>query len=570
MRISRYNNSSADRSTFNSWDIIVAGLIIILFWLSAWSIGQMGLPLDFVQHHPISLDVSYLPGYTFRSIVRMLIGLVLSLLFTFCFGTWAARSARAERIIIPLIDICQSVPILGFLTLFSWGLLMLFPGSIFGAECAAIFAIFTSQVWNMTFSFYQSLKNIPKEYLELCAIYRISPWKKFFAVDIPYALPSLAMNMMLSLSASWFFVVASEVINFQIYSIKLPGIGSYIQQADDVGDVTAIAYALLAMLIAIILCNQLIFNPLLHWIDRYHNQSGQVTKSWVVNLFAKTKWIKSILNFINQFLSIKATIKPEHPHKTIRPKVIQKAWLDQLWDVIETILIIGIGSIILCGLFYYTSLNECITVIYYGFLTFLRIVVMLSLAIAVWVPVGVWIGLNSKVSKMILPVIQILAAFPVNLVYPLMTLIILRYHLNPEIWVSPLIILGTQWYILFNVIAGTMSIPKELRMATRSLHLKSWSKWRSLILPAIAPDLLTGVITAAGGAWNASIVAEYITWNGQTIIATGIGAYITDATYHDAYQLQALGIIIMCLYVIIINRFIWAPLYQLTQNRFSL
>lgn len=570
MRLRRFDNNTADLKIFNSWDIIISFLIIVLFSSAAWSITQMNLPLDKIQNQVISLDISYLPLYTFRSIIRMLLGLILSLWFTLTFGTWAARSFRAERIIIPLIDICQSVPILGFLTLFSWGLLLMFPGSILGAECAAIFAIFTSQVWNMTLSFYQSLKSMPEEYHELCRIYHLSPWQKFFRVEIPHAMPSLAMNMMLSLSASWFFVVASEVINFQVYSIKLPGIGSYIQQADDAGNLYAIGYALLAMLFAIILSNQLIFNPIFHWISRYQNQPGQEYRSWLVTAFSKTKWVKSFFNSLNKVyltLSHKKTFKRTKKADTRR---LHPEMINRIWTFVEVTLITILGSLTVYGFMSYTNINECVTVFYFGFLTLLRIVAMLTISIIIWVPIGVWIGLKKQAPKICLPIIQVLAAFPVNLIYPLMTLLIIKYQLDPEIWVSPLIILGTQWYILFNVIAGTMSIPKELKIATKSLHLTTLSKWQSLILPAIAPDLLTGIITAAGGAWNASIVAEYITWNGKTIAATGIGAYITEATYTNAYNYQALGIIVMCVYVVAINRFFWAPLYQYTQSRFKL
>ncbi|MDG2348231.1 MAG: ABC transporter permease subunit [Gammaproteobacteria bacterium] len=570
MRLRRFDNNTADLTIFNSWDIIISCLIIVIFASAAWSITQMNLPLEKIQSQVISLDISYLPLYTFRSIIRMLLGLILSLWFTLTFGTWAARSFRAERIIIPLIDICQSVPILGFLTLFSWGLLMLFPGSVLGAECAAIFAIFTSQVWNMTLSFYQSLKSMPEEYNELCSIYHLTPWQKFLRVEIPHAMPSLSMNMMLSLSASWFFVVASEVINFQVYSIKLPGIGSYIQQADDAGNLYAIGYALMAMLFAIILSNQLIFNPIFHWISRYQSQPGQEYRSWLVTACSKTKWVKSLFQSLNKiYISILNKQPKKQPNK-INDSKFKPDVINRIWVFIEITLVTILGSLTIYGFIFYTNINEVVTVFYFGFLTLIRIITMLSISILIWVPIGVWIGLKKQAPKICLPVIQVLAAFPVNLIYPLMTLLIIKYQLDPEIWVSPLIILGTQWYILFNVIAGTMSIPKDLKIATQSLQLTTLSKWQSLILPAIAPDLLTGIITAAGGAWNASIVAEYITWNGKTILATGIGSYITEATYNNAYNFQALGIIVMCIYVVAINRLFWAPLYQYTQNRFKI
>ncbi len=562
---------ASEYSTINCWDLIVFSMIVALFFSTAWSFSQFDASLLPNQTNDIHLEVSYLPVYALKSTLRMFIGLFISLIFTLTVGTLAAKNEYAERIIIPMIDILQSVPILGFLSFFSWGFLMFFPGTQFGAECAAIFAIFTSQVWNMTLSLYQSIKSLPEAYTELCNHYQLSSWQKFLRVELPFAMPSLVINMMLSLSASWFFVVASEVINFQMFTIKLPGIGSYIQQADDLGRIDAIGYALLTMLITILICNQIIFGPLFHWLGKFHDDKETAYRSWLVMLFLRTSLIQNFLQTMKGYFAkiyyppLKGFNKIHAP----RNHHLKKEYKDFIWTVFEVITLIVFCVILSNQLLQNVTLPQCLIAIQLGFYTFVRIAIMLILCLIIWVPIGIWIGLRPKVSQKALPFIQLLAAFPVNLIYPLITLLIIKYQLNPEIWVSPLIILGTQWYILFNVIAGTKNIPKDLQMVSNSLNLTTIGKFKSLILPAIMPDLMTGIVTAAGGAWNACIVAEYITWNGNTIIASGIGSYITEATYQNAFNLQALGILVMCIYVLLINRLVWAPLYQFTIERFK-
>ncbi|MAJ82307.1 MAG: sulfonate ABC transporter permease [Legionellales bacterium] len=561
----------SEYASINCWDIIVFSMIVGTFFSMAWSFSKFDIQIIANQTNEIHLDPSYLPFYAFRSILRMLIGLMLSIIFTLIFGTLAAKNPYAERVIIPMVDILQSVPILGFLSFFSWGFLMFFPGSIIGAECAAIFAIFTSQVWNMTLSLYQSIKSLPNSYHDLCNHYQLSQWQKFLRVELPFAMPSLVMNMILSLSSSWFFVVASEVINFQLFTIKLPGIGAYIQQADDLGRVDAIGYALFAMLCTIIISNQLIFGPLFHWLGKFQEDKESAYRSWLVIIFMKTAFFQKIGGFLKSFFS-NFYYPSSLPLLKIQPRrihTIKKEYKDFVWTVFEVVTLIIFCVILSNQLLQYVTFTQCLVTMELGFYTFTRIFVMLAICLLIWVPIGVWIGLRPKVSKWTIPVVQILAAFPVNLVYPLVTILIIKYQLNPEIWVSPLIILGTQWYILFNVIAGTQNIPTDLKLAARSLNLSRLGHWKSLILPAIMPDLLTGIVTAAGGAWNASIIAEYITWNGNVIVASGIGSFITEATYHNAFKLQALGILVMCCYVLLINRLVWAPLYHFTTERFK-
>ncbi len=571
MNFKRYERTPAsEHSTINCWDIIVFAFVVVIFFSVALSFSQFS-PLLPEETTTIHLDIIYLPQYALRSISRMLIGLAISIIFTFIFGTLAAKNKYAERIIIPLIDILQSVPILGFLSLFSWGFLMFFPGTLFGAECAAIFAIFTSQAWNMALSLYQSLKSLPDSYHEISTSYGLTSWQKFIKIELPYATPSLVINMMLSLSASWFFVVASEVINFKFFTIKLPGIGSYIQQADDLGRLDAIGYALITMLISIIITNEFIFAPIFHWLGKFEEDKESAYRSWLVVLCSKAVLLQKVGKYMGKFFSHFYYPSIDIPPiKKEPPSIATRQYKDFAWTIFEVVTLIAFCALLSNQLLSFVTLQEFLTVVELGFYTFLRIFSMLTLSIIVWVPIGVWIGLNPRAARFSLPIIQIIAAFPVNLIYPIVTLYIIKYNLNPEIWVSPLIIMGTQWYILFNVIAGTKNISSDLKVAVKSLNLSAFANWRSLIIPAIMPDLMTGIVTAAGGAWNASIVAEYITWHGQKIIASGIGSFITDASNTNEYTLQALGILVLCCYVLLINRLIWAPLYHFTIERFKM
>ncbi|MGB6976032.1 MAG: ABC transporter permease subunit [Gammaproteobacteria bacterium] len=560
----------------NYWDFLalclVLGTIILLIWISR----QMATPYHLGQPLAISLDPAHLPYYALRSVLRMLFALVCSLLFTFTISTWAAKSRRAERIIIPMIDILQSVPILGFLPVVLVFFIRLFPNSLLGPECAAIFVIFTSQAWNMALSFYQSLRTVPSELHEASAVFRLSAWQQFWRIEVPFAMPGLLWNTMMSMSASWFFVVASESFSVANQNINLPGIGSYVALALIKADKWAIFYAIITMLVVILLYDQLLFRPLVYWVEKFKaEQTGgdEMPNSWMVNLFQRTRLLRQFAKRLNRTLDSVIDFRLLNRKPAYRPEALVPAWHNWLGIAGVGLFLLSLLAAIvmlLHALFTATTLNQVLHVIVLGLITGLRVMLLVALSSLIWVPVGVWVGLRPKVTEYVQPLVQFLAAFPANLLFPLIVIAIVAYHLNVEIWTSPLMIMGTQWYILFNVIAGTAALPKDLKQVTENFNWHGWLWWRRFILPGIFPYYLTGAITAAGGAWNASIVAEVITWGNTTLHATGLGAYIVNASSQGDFSALALGIAVMSIFIIIINRLFWRPLYRFAAERFQL
>tara|TARA_R110002110_G_scaffold415807_1_gene656403 strand:+ start:8195 stop:9937 length:1743 start_codon:yes stop_codon:yes gene_type:complete len=561
---------------FNQWDIIILLLVFGLFAALTWGGQRMTAPYQLGESIYISLDPRMLPQYAISTVIRMAIALFFSLLFTFTVATLAAKNKRAEKFILPFIDIMQSVPILGFLSISILAFIYFFPGSRLGPECAAIFVIFTSQVWNMALSFYQSLKTIPKELNEASKMFHLSAWQRFWRLEVPFATPSLIWNMMMSLSAGWFFVVASEAISVNNQNIMLPGIGSYIMKASQESDYAAIGYVLLTMFLVILIYDQLIFRPLVSWSEKFKlepNLELESTGTWFLTLIQRshvTQWLTLLMQRLRDLLTIRKPRTKVHK-PSISPKVKQAlSWTAiTFWN---TILLLGIlGSTFLLIRFIYTelSLHEVIDVFRLGFITTIKVTILIILCSLFWVPIGVWIGLNPKLTKAVQPMAQFLAAFPANLVYPVLFMLIVTYNLNVDIWTAPLMILGTQWYILFNVIAGATSIPAEYRFAAKNYGVKGWLWWRKIILPAIFPYYVTGAMTAAGGCWNASIVADVVEWKQTTLHAAGIGGYIAEFTTTGDFPRIALGISVMCIYVIVLNRLIWHKLYTLSEERYN-
>lgn len=562
----------------NYWDVVAFLLVCAGVFLLGWGARQMATPYQLGEAIHISLDPHALPHYALRSVTRMLISLSLSLVTTFVVGTVAARSRYAERLIIPLIDILQSVPVLGFLSVSIWAFVMLFPHSMLGPELAAIVAIFTSQVWNMILSLYQSLRTVPADMLEVSRMLGLSAWQRFWRVEVPFALPGLLWNTMLSLSAGWFFVVASEAITVAKKDILLPGIGSYIAVAVERADMQAISYALIAMLVVILAYDQFMFRPMMKWANKFRpedfSDSAHV-QSWLVSLFMRTRLIRRASSWLATFADALVNSvpgKPQHQKKTQKPPKFLRPLTQRsgqiLWGVATLLTIWMAGDTAAQFLWHSVTWQEVEHACFLGLVTACRIFVLIALSILVWLPVGVWIGLRPRLASTLQPVIQFLAAFPANLIFPLVVMWIVRFKLNVNIWTSPLIVLGTQWYILFNVIAGTMTMPKSLLYAVDSLQVGRWLWWRRLVLPATFPYLVTGSIAAVGGAWNASILAEYVTWGPHQLQATGLGAYIAEATAKGHFPQLALGIVVMCVYVLVINRLLWKPLYDLAERRF--
>lgn len=560
----------------NRWDAIIFIVIFALFALLASAASKMAVPYAVGEQLSISLDPHALPNYALRTVVRMFIAMGFSLVFCLTFGTLAAKSRRAERIIIPAVDVLQSVPVLGFLSITIVGFIRLFPDSLLGPECAAIFAIFTSQVWSMILSVYQSIKTVPKDLKDAANMYRLSGWQRFWRVEMPFAIPSLLWNMMMSMSAGWFFVVAAEAISVSNQEILLPGVGSYIAVAIKGADMVAVSYAIATMFFVILLYDQLLFRPLIKWSEKFKMEdiaSEEGSSSWVLSLFRRSKLFQQLVQHISLWLDACINFAWFRRHATPKkpkiPSPRQRRAQDTLWDAFLLIMVLisiySVGQFVLETI----TLKEVGHVFYLGAVTAFKIIILIILASIVWVPVGVWVGMRPRIREIVQPIAQFFAAFPANLLFPLFVLFIVKYSLNVNVWTTPLMIIGTQWYILFNVIAGAGNIPKDLCHVASNFGVKKWLWWKRLALPAIFPCYITGALTAAGGAWNASIVAEVVSWGDITLVATGLGAYITHFTTTGDFPRIFLGIGVMCLYVIAFNVLFWQRLYAYAQSRFQ-
>lgn len=580
----RYYSSSSqnpEKRWLNGWDVIALLSVFVVLFALAWGAKQMAAPYQIGEILPISLDPVYLPRYALLTVLRMFIALFFSLVFTFVVGTWAAKNSRAERWIIPAIDILQSVPVLSFLSVTIVGFIRLFPGSLLGPECACLFAIFTAQVWNMVFGFYQSLKMIPRDLNDAADVFQLSAWQRFWRIEVPFSLPGLLWNMMMSISASWFFVVLSEAISVSHQSIRLPGVGSYIALAIEHSDKKAVFYAVLTMLIVILLYDQLLFRPLMRWSEKFRMEDVQDVSysSWLFNGLNKTRFLKTFSEqfswLVGIFINLHFPVFIRSRWKIYKPQMLEKKRIKA--HVLKIAIKISMISLLvlaffMVGRFFLSviSLKEIGHVFYLGSLTSLRIIILIMLCSFVWIPIGVWIGVRPRWTLFAQPFIQFCAAFPANLVYPIVVISIVTLKLNASVWLSPLMILGTQWYILFNVIAGASQIPHELQRAAENFGVSGWLWWKRLGFPAIFPYYITGAITAAGGAWNASIVAEWVSWGSTTLKAVGLGTYIHQYTQSGDFVRVALGTAMMCLFVLAFNALIWRPLYQLAHNRFQM
>jgi NitT/TauT family transport system permease protein len=560
----------------NYWDGVALPLVLGTLVLIGWASRQMSVPYRVGETLPLSLDPIHLPEYGLRTVLRMALALAASLAFSLAYAALAAKSKRAEKLLIPVLDILQSVPILGFLSITVTGFIWLFPGSLMGYECAAIFAIFTSQAWNMTFSLYQSFLGVPQDLREAARMYHLSPWQSFWQLEVPYALPNLVWNMMMSVSGGWFFVVASEAISVAGQDVKLPGIGSYIALAIEQRNLAAVGYAILAMLVFILIYDQLLFRPLLAWGQRFKVEAigqDEIEPPWFLTMLQRARLfdlLRRVLDGIAMVASRAARRAAPPRGRGRRRPLVQPRWVDLFWSGV--LLAGSVYALVEIVLFVRAEVgwHEVLHVFLLGLATLVRVIVLIALAALVWVPIGVWIGLRPRLARRVQPVVQFLSAFPANLFFPVAVVAILRFHLNVEIWVSPLMILGTQWYILFNVIAGTMALPTDYQFVASNFGVSRWLWWRRLVLPGIFPAFVTGAVTASGGSWNASIVSEVVRWGDTTLVATGIGAYIAAETEKGDFPRIALGITVLCIYVLLFNRLLWRRLYNLAEERLRL
>ncbi|HEY4342357.1 MAG TPA: ABC transporter permease subunit [Steroidobacteraceae bacterium] len=562
------------RELATRWDAVA--LVVVLGLVVALGEASRGLlePLAKLKATPISLDPAQLPFYAARSTLRMFAALGVSLVFTFTYATWAAKSARAGKLLVPILDILQSVPILSFISITVVFFMSLAPGRVVGAEFAAIFAVFTSQAWNMAFSFYQSLRTVPQELREAARSFHLSGWMTFWQVEVPFSLPGLIWNTMMSMSGGWFFVVASEALTVGHTSLALPGIGSYIAVAIEQRNMVAIGWAIAAMLVVIILYDQLLFRPLVAWADRLkfeQDATGRPPSSWALTVMQHSRLLSLITDgffaAVRWSSSKLPVAKPATAHAGPAPDYTGR---DRLFlTLVIVIVALGLWRIA-ADLIANTTLSDALRVCGLSLITMVRVFVFIAVASLIWVPIGVWVGLRPRVMAFVQPAAQFMAAFPAQLLFPFVVSFIVRWKLTPDIWLSPLMILGTQWYILFNVIAGASSIPGELRYAAQNFNLRGWQWWKTLALPAVFPYYVTGAITASGGSWNAAFVAEYTSWGSTQVSAHGVGAYLAEASAAGDFHGIVLGTVTMCLFVIVINRLFWRPLYYYAERRFRL
>ncbi len=559
----------------NRWDLLAFPLVVGVISLAGFGAHQTLAPLSALREPIVSLDPTNLPNYALRTVLRMFAAMVASLIFTLIYGSIAAKSRRAEKVLIPLLDVLQSVPILGYISFTVVFFMSLFPGRILGAECAVIFAVFTSQAWNMTFSFYQSLRTVPRDLVEASRCFQLSGWMRFWKLEVPFALPGLIWNMMMSASGGWFFIVASEAITVGDKTITLPGIGAYLARALDERDLAAVGWVILSMIVVIGMYDQLMFRPLVAWADKFRFEqtaAQSVPESWVLDLMKRTRLMRYLLapfaGAWEAVLHFRVRVPLPRRAKAERSLSRRTAWLiDLLWyGFVAAVAAYGAYqafSFIASEL----SWTDALNVVGLGIITLVRVMALILIASLVWVPLGALIGLRPALAERIQPLAQFLAAFPANLLFPIFVVAIVHFNANPDIWLSPLIILGTQWYILFNVIAGATAFPTDFREAAINFRVRGWQWWRQVMLPAVLPYFVTGAITASGGAWNASIVAEAVTWGKTTITAHGLGAYIAQATTDGDFPKIVLGIAVMSLIVTAFNRLLWRPLYLFAEER---
>ena len=567
-----------ERRTLGWIDALFLLILLGLLW-SALHFGKgMIVHFDPAAVPQIDSSPSQIPYYAGRTLMRMWIAFGFSLFFAIATGYLAAKNRTARAFILPALDVLQSVPVLGFLSATVAGFMALFPGSLLGVECAAIFAIFTGQVWNMAFGFYHSMVTIPNDMQEAASTYGLTRAQRFRTVELPASAHSLIWNSMMSFGGGWFFVAQSEAISVMNKDIKLPGLGSYMAQAIAQGNNTAALWAVVAMIVLILVSDQLVWRPLLAWADKFKielTESATPATSWVYNLLRGAylfTWIGERL-----WLPLKDRVS-RVPNPAARVPVRLRAGGQKLlWRAAGIVLAVWIGFEILRALAAaVAALHGALTlaafghIVWLGALTALRVAAMTVLATLIWVPVGVWIGSQPRVARFAQPLAQIGASFPVNMTFPIVVGFFVATHVTLD-WGSILLIaMGTQWYILFNVIAGAMAIPNDLKEAARVYGLRDWNLWRTLILPAIFPYWVTGACTAAGGAWNASIVAELATWGSTTLKAQGLGAYIATVTKEGDTALIIASIGVMSIFVVLMNKLIWRRLYAFAERRFKL
>jgi NitT/TauT family transport system permease protein len=538
--------------------------IFIFFFVFAFLYGLMhvsqGITFEHSYNPTISLSPWALPLYAWLSILRQLFAFALSLIFAISYGYIASHSKKAEVFMIPLLDIMQSIPLISFLPIFVLSLIRIFPVERIGIEIACILLIFTSQSWNMAFSVYGSMKAIPKDHNEAGSIFRFSKSFKFWVIELPNSVIGLVWNSMMSVAGGWFFLMASEMFILGGRDFRLPGLGSYLMQAAKMGDTKAIFLGLTVIIGIIILVDQLVWRPLIAWSQRFKlelNEEENPPRSFLLTQLRRSK----ILDLTNKW-SDRMLSRITKPGLAKLEPISEHTKKKTDWIIYGILIIIGLFATYEFALLLWgVNGREWITVLGFDILTFLRVTLAVVLSCLWTVPVGIAIGMNKQLSNKLQPLVQIFASVPATAVFPIILLTLIQMKGGLFIASLLLMMLGTQWYILFNVIAGAQSIPTDLKEASTIFHLSGWKKFRTLLLPSILPSLVTGLITATGGAWNASIVSEYISFKGEIHSVPGIGSLISSSANTGNFSLLAAGTFVMVITVIIINRFVWRKMY---------
>lgn len=568
-------NPLARRSRSLWTDLVVAAAVLVLGYLVLRA--YKGATVNFDPADVATADTSpaRLPYDAARSLLRMFAALGLSVCFTFVYAYAAAKSRRLERVLIPALDILQSVPVLGFLTVAVTGFIALFPGSVLGLECASIFAIFTSQAWNMTFSFYRTLTALPRELGEVSRSFGFTRWMRFWRVELPSGAIDLVWNAMMSFAGGWFFLVASEAISVGHRAYALPGVGSYAGAAIAQGDLGKIGWAIATMAVLVVGVNFLFWRPLTAWVEKFKNEqseASEVQRSVVLKLLRRSnlpgavgRWSRPLRDAVGRGARVFGRDDRPLVHDPARRRAG-----DLLFGAV-LLALLGRGLYdLLRYLHERTGLGVFGEPLLLGLATLARVAVVVVGATLVWVPVGVRIGFSPRLARIAQPVVQVLASFPANFLFPLAMWVFLRTGVDMNLGCVALMALGAQWYVLFNTVAGAMAIPSDLREAMDDLGVRGWQRWRRLILPGIFPAYVTGGVTASGGAWNASIVSEVVTFGGTTLTATGLGAYVFHATETGDHPRLIAGVAVMSLYVVVLNRLVWRRLHGVAQRRYTL
>jgi len=544
---------------------ILGVLSLIIYVASGWR-------YEMQPSIQISLNPKYIPLYSANSLIRIFFAYILSLLFSIWYGYTANRSSIHEKVMIPLLDVLQSIPVLSFLPGVVLAMIAIFPHKRVGIELASILLIFTGQVWNMTFSYYNSINTIPRELTEVTKVFRHNRFTKFLRLDMPFSAIGMIWNSMMSVAGGWFFLMACEMFVLKDRDFRLPGIGSYIQTAASQGDMLHVLYGISTMILLIVFIDVFVWRPLVAWSQKFRFETVQTEEereSFVLNLLRKSFFIRKISIFASGIIKRIEVFygRFEFPSKglfyAVRKVIV-------LFTVIVAIALLCWAVVKAVMLFLTLSAHDYISVLTAAGYSILRTSAALFIA-ALWtVPLGVYIGMNPKASKILQPIVQVVASVPATAVFPVILLFLIKLGGGLGIGSICLMLLGTQWYILFNVIAGASAIPQDLRETAQLYKVKRMRKWKTLILPGIFPYLVTGLITATGGAWNASIVSEYVTFGGETIKTKGLGSLISESTVTGNFGLLLLSIVVMAIIVVSINRVLWKRLFALAQEKYRL